>query len=61
METEEKESRLKLVRKLHFDAIVQAQTVPIASVPYVAITRKPRKLNLSMLFANNPLWQISKK
>jgi hypothetical protein len=58
MATEDREIRLKLLKELHFKALSEAVIVPLIASPYVALTRKPWRMELSTLFANNQLWRI---
>jgi MarR-like DNA-binding transcriptional regulator SgrR of sgrS sRNA len=58
MELPDKAQRMDALRQLHFDSIAQAALVPLVVSPYVALVRKPWKMNLSELYANNPLWLI---
>lgn len=60
MGTNDKEKRLEKLRDLHYRALAEVHTVPIVSAPYVAAARKPWAPQLSLFFANNPLWQIQK-
>lgn len=61
MELPEKVQRIAALRQLHFDSLVKADLVPLVVSPYVALTRKPWKMNLSELYANNPLWLIKQQ
>lgn len=56
----DKDARLEKLRDLHFDVLSKAVLVPMVSAPYVALARKPWKIELSEIYANNPLWLIKK-
>lgn len=58
MENDSKAERLSKLRAIHFKALNEATLVPISVAPFVAITKKPWKMELSELYANNPLWLI---
>jgi hypothetical protein len=58
METSNKEERLEILRKLHFQSLSEAKLVPLVVSPYAALIRKPWKMDLSELYANNQLWLI---
>lgn len=53
---EDKKERLRMLREIHFQALRNAVLIPFAGVPYVAVVRKPWKINLSTFFANNQFW-----
>jgi hypothetical protein len=61
METIEKKERLEKLQKLHFEALIAPNVVPLVSSPYVALLRKPWKLKLPKYFANNSLWLVEKE
>lgn len=56
----DKSERLDKLQKLHFQSLLDGVIFPIASSPYIALLRKNWKSNLPQIFANNPLWTISK-
>lgn len=56
-----KNKRLERLRSLHLKSLEEAIIVPLVSAPYVALARKPWKIELSQIYANNPLWPIVKK
>ena len=58
MNTEEKTERIKKLKQLHFDALSQASIFPLITLPFSALSRKPWKMELSDLYANNQLWRI---
>lgn len=58
MSIEEKPDRMKMLRELHFNALASPVIVPLAATPYTALVRKPWKMELSELYANNQLWRI---
>lgn len=58
MNSEDKSDRLKMLKNLHFDTLLSGITIPVATAPYLAVTKKPIKLNLSKFYANCPLWRI---
>jgi MarR-like DNA-binding transcriptional regulator SgrR of sgrS sRNA len=58
METSSKEERIESLRDLHFSALRNADIVPLVISPFVALSRKPWRMELSELYANNQLWLI---
>jgi hypothetical protein len=52
-------NRLSMMERLHADLIRHAAIIPLASMPYLAMARKPWKLNFSDTMAGSPLWLIS--
>jgi hypothetical protein len=54
----EKEKRLVALNALHFEILKNAVLVPLVVSPFVALTRKPWRMELSELYANNQLWLI---
>ena len=60
MEILDKEERLKKLRALHFKALSEGILVPLVSAPYVALARKPWRMELPQIYANNPLWLVKK-
>lgn len=60
MQILDKEERLKRLRELHYQVLSSPALVPLVSAPYVALARKPWKIELSQIYANNPLWLVKK-
>lgn len=60
MSNDNKQDRIKMLKQVHFDALMSSQLVPLMSFPYTALVRKPWKMELSSLYANNQLWRIKK-
>lgn len=58
MAIDDKPQRIKKLKELHFKALSDAWVVPVMASPYAAIVRKPWKIELSDLYANNQLWRI---
>ena len=58
MDTPEKADRMNLLKSLHESVLSGPVIVPLLVAPYAAIARKPWKVGLSQLYANNPLWLI---
>ncbi len=58
MATLDKYTRLEKLKELHYNALTTPWIVPLVASPYSATVRKPWKIKLSDLYANNPLWQI---
>ncbi|PIP94736.1 MAG: hypothetical protein COW00_02385 [Bdellovibrio sp. CG12_big_fil_rev_8_21_14_0_65_39_13] len=56
----EKSARLDMLQKLHFKSLMDGIIYPLASSPYIALLRKPWKSHLPQIFANNPIWTITK-
>lgn len=61
MTIENKDKRMDRLRELHKQTLESAVLVPLVSAPYVAAARKGWKIELSQIFANNPLWPVIKK
>lgn len=53
-----KEERITALRDLHFKALYDADIVPLVVSPFVALAKKPWRMELSELYANNQLWLI---
>lgn len=58
MATPDKNIRLNKLKELHFKALTDPWIAPLVASPYAATVRKPWKIKLSDLYANNPLWLI---
>ena len=58
MDTLEKADRIDLLKSLHQSVLSNPVIVPLLVAPYAAIARKPWKIGLSQLYANNQLWLI---
>ena len=58
MNTPEKADRINKVRDLHFQALSEPVIIPLMRCPYVAMVRKPWRLDLPQYYANNPFWSI---
>lgn len=58
MQTPEKTDRMKKLRKLHYQVLAHSILVPLVVSPFVALARKPWRIELSPLYANNQLWLI---
>jgi hypothetical protein len=58
MDIQTKEERIHTLRELHFKALLESAIVPLIISPFVALSRKPWKMELSELYANNQLWLI---
>ncbi len=58
MALQTKGERTSALRELHFKALSDAAIVPLVIAPFVALARKPWKMGLSELYANNQLWLI---
>jgi MarR-like DNA-binding transcriptional regulator SgrR of sgrS sRNA len=58
MATGDQKTRLLALHDLHLNAIENAAAVPLLSSSFIAITRKPWKMDLSNLFVNNQLWLV---
>jgi len=57
----EKKDRLKLLRELHYQTLLNAAVIPIAKSPYTAMVRKPWRLDFSKLYGSNRLWRIHRR
>lgn len=58
MSTDDKALRIHKLKELHFRALAEPAIVPLVASPYAALVRKPWKVELSELYANNQLWRI---
>ena len=58
MSNDDKNYRVDKLKKLHFNSLAEPVLVPLMSSPYTALVRKPWKIELSELYANNQLWRI---
>lgn len=58
MAIENKDTRIEKLKSLHFKAISEASNVPLITLPFTALVRKPWKMELSELYANNQFWRI---
>ena len=58
MATDDKALRIQKLKALHFKALAEPFIVPLMASPYAAVVRKPWKMELSELYANNQLWRI---
>lgn len=56
-----KEDRIAGLRSLHFAALRNADIVPLVISPFVALARKPWRMELSELYANNQLWLVKNR
>ncbi len=59
MATDDKGSRINKLKELHYQALAEPAIVPLIASPYAALARKPWKIELSDLYANNQLWRIT--
>ncbi len=53
-----KEKRIAALRDIHFQALKEPWIVPLSISSFVALTRKPWRMELSELYANNQLWLV---
>lgn len=58
MASDDKSYRVEKLKQLHFNALAEPVLVPLMASPYTALVRKPWKIELSELYANNQLWRI---
>ncbi len=58
MNEQDRPRRLEMLKALHEKALGEAVIIPLLVAPYAALARKPWKIGLSQLFANNQLWLI---
>ena len=61
MDTEGKLERIAKLRAMHLKSLTEGHMIPLYRTPYVAVARRPWKMHLSQLFANNPFWKIRKE
>ena len=60
MEILDEEKRLKKLKELHFKSLSEGVLIPLVSAPYVALIRKPWKMELPQIYGNSQLWLIKK-
>ncbi len=60
METQDKMKRNRMLRKMHLHSLTQGLTIPLFRTPYMAFSRKPWRMHLPQIFANNQFWKIRK-
>ena len=58
MAIDDKAPRIHKLKTLHLQALAEPSIVPLMASPYAAVVRKPWKMELSELYANNQLWRI---
>lgn len=58
MDMPNKSDRMDLLKSLHESVLTEPVIIPLLVAPYAAIARKPWKIGLSQLYANNQLWLI---
>jgi hypothetical protein len=58
MDEQDRSARLEMLKALHGKALAEPVIIPLLVAPYAALARKPWKIGLSQLFANNQLWLI---
>lgn len=58
MATDDKALRIQKLKSLHFQALSEPSIVPLMASPYASLVRKPWRMELSELYANNQLWRI---
>ncbi len=58
MATDDKALRINKLKVLHYQALAEPAIIPLIASPYAALARKPWKMELSELYANNQLWRI---
>ena len=58
MSINDKNVRVQKLKELHYEALASPIIVPFMATPYAALVRKPWRMELSELYANNPLWLI---
>jgi hypothetical protein len=60
MSLPKREDRLTKLRELHFEALASSVLVPLTISPFVALIRKPWRMEFPETFAGNPLWLIKR-
>ena len=61
MEIPEQAGRLKMLKSVHEASLRKGVLTPLASCPYVALSKEGWKIELSQLFANNPIWLVKRR
>lgn len=61
MAVPEQPKRLEMLRSIHETSLQKGILTPLASCPYVALAKNGWKIELSQLFANNPIWLIKRR
>lgn len=54
----DKENRIKTLKTLHKQALMEPNLIPLVVAPYTALGRKPWNLQLSQMFANTKFWDV---
>lgn len=57
----EQADRLKMLKSIHEISLRKSVLMPLASCPYVALAKHGWNIELSQLFANNPIWLIKRR
>ncbi len=50
--------KIKMLKKLHYDALDKAATVPLVFCPYVSVVRAPWKMDFPKYTYDNNFWQL---
>jgi len=61
MEITEKGNRISKLKELHFNVLKEGILVPLVNSPYAAFAREGWKVGISQIYANNPLWPITRE
>jgi len=50
--------KIRMLKKLHYDTLDKAVTIPLVFCPYVAVVRTPWKMNFPRYTYDNNFWQL---
>ena len=57
----ERQARIEKLQALHYQALNRVVLVPLELSPFVALIRKPWRMQFPELFGDNPLWMIQRR
>ncbi len=60
MSLPEKKDRMKMLQAIHLEALKNVAVYPLFACPYTALMQNGWQSKLSLIFANNPLWLITR-
>ena len=58
MSEKDKNRRIKKIRDLHLQALMEPVMIPMLSSPYVAVSRKPWEFNFPTFYSNTQYWLL---
>ena len=60
MTIEDKDTRLKKLKELHLNALLDPVMIPIYNTSYVVLSNNKWSINFSQLYSNSQLWRLRK-